>query len=78
MVKIKILGTGCPRCKQLERNVNLAVEELELDAEVKKVTNIKQFADYGIMMTPGLVVDGEVKSQGKDLSIEDVKLILKD
>jgi small redox-active disulfide protein 2 len=75
-MKIGILGTGCPKCKKLAQNVEEAVKELNMDAEILKVTNIDEIMNYGIMMTPGLVIDGEVKSAGKVLGKEDIKKIL--
>jgi small redox-active disulfide protein 2 len=62
---IKILGTGCPNCIRLEDACKEAVKENNLDAEIEKVTDLNKFADYGVMMTPGLVVNGKVLSQGK-------------
>jgi small redox-active disulfide protein 2 len=76
-MKIKILGPGCPKCLQLAENVEKAIEEIGIEAQVEKVTNINEIANYGIMMTPGLVVDDEVKTSGKLLSIEEIKDILK-
>jgi len=76
-MRIEILGVGCPKCQQLASNVENAVQELALEAEIVKVTDINQISNYGIMMTPGLVVNGEVKSAGKVLSVEEVKTFLK-
>lgn len=64
-MEIKILGPGCPRCKDLEQNVHDALAELKIEAEVEKVTDISKFPSYGIMMTPGLVINGKVYSSGK-------------
>jgi len=75
-MKIQILGTGCPKCKQLTANAEAAVAELGLDAEVEKVTDIKQIMALGVMLTPALAVDGEVKSSGKVLSTDDIKKLL--
>ena len=75
-MKIEILGSGCPKCKQLYENVQEALKTIENDAEVIKVEDIKTITEYGIMMTPGLVVDGEVKSVGKLLSSEEIKVII--
>ena len=74
---LKILGTGCPKCKQLEANVRSAVEEYGLDAEVIKVTDINDIMNYGVMMTPAFVVDEEVKSAGKVLNADEIKNFLK-
>jgi small redox-active disulfide protein 2 len=75
-MKIEILGTGCPKCKQLYKNVQEALKAAGNDAEVIKVEDIKKITEYGIMMTPGLVVDGEVKSVGKVLSAGEIKTII--
>jgi small redox-active disulfide protein 2 len=64
-MKIEVLGPGCPNCKRLEQDVNNALAELKIEAEVVKVTDIKKFSDYGILMTPGLVINGKVYSSGK-------------
>ena len=75
-MEIKILGTGCAKCKQLEKTVRQAVDEMGLDAEVEKVTEFTDIMEYGIMSTPGLVVDGEVRLAGRLPKIEEVKSIL--
>jgi len=75
-VKIEILGIGCPKCKMLTANVENAVKELGIQAEIVKVADINKITDYGVMMTPALVVNGEVKSSGKLLSVEQIKEIL--
>ena len=77
MMKIEILGTGCPKCKSLEKSVKKAVEELGIEAQVIKVENIKEIMSRGVMMTPALYVDGEAKAVGKVPSIEEIKRILK-
>ena len=63
-MEIKILGTGCTKCKSLERKVRELVEQHNLDVEVKYVDDLNEMVEAGIMMTPGLVIDGEVKSFG--------------
>ena len=73
---IKILGPGCPKCHTLEKNTREAVKELNLDAKVSKVTDINEIASYGVFITPGLVVDGEVKLAGKVASKSEIKKIL--
>ena len=75
-MKIEILGSGCPKCKQLYENVQEALKTIGKDAEVIKVEDIKKITEYGILMTPGLVVDGEVKSVGKVLSAVEIKTII--
>jgi len=76
MVKIQILGTGCPKCKKLTENAEKAVRELDCDYEIIKVTDINEIMKFGVMMTPGLAVNDEVKSVGKVLSPEEIKKIL--
>lgn len=73
---IKILGTGCMNCKKLEANAREAVKELGLDAVVEKVEDIKDIMSYKVMRTPALVVDEQVKSMGKVLSVEEIKKYL--
>jgi small redox-active disulfide protein 2 len=75
-MKIEILGVGCPKCKQLTENAEAAVKELNIQAEIVKVTDINKITDYGVMMTPALAVDGAVVSAGKVLSKDDIKKIL--
>jgi small redox-active disulfide protein 2 len=76
-VKIEILGTGCPKCEQLARNVKTAIEELGLTADVSKVTDIVEIANRGVMMTPALSVDGEIKLVGKVATAQELKAIFK-
>lgn len=73
---IKILGTGCPKCKQLEENAKKAVELAGVNATIEKVTQLNKIMDYGVMMTPALVVDEVVKSTGKVLNQEEIKKFL--
>ncbi len=77
-MKIQILGSGCPKCKALEANARKAVEELSLTAEIEKVTDTDEIMEMGVMMTPALAIDGEVKSVGKILSPDQVGEYLKD
>ncbi|MFP4023770.1 MAG: thioredoxin family protein [Thiohalospira sp.] len=65
MLDIKILGTGCPNCIKLENLCREVVTEKNLEANIEKVTDMNKFMDYGVMLTPGLVVNGKVLSQGK-------------
>ncbi len=78
MLKIEVLGPGCPKCKTLEKNVREAVEEMGVEAEILKVEAIKDLAARKIMMTPGLAVDGETVSTGRLLSPLQVKKILEE
>ncbi len=72
-VKIQILGTGCPKCKKVAEVAEKAVAELGADAEVIKVTDINDIMTFGVMMTPALAVDGDVKVSGKVPNLDDVK-----
>lgn len=76
MKKIQVFGPGCPRCHALFENLQRAVAELEMEGELKKVTDIIAMAKKGILGSPALVVDGRVKSTGKVLSVEEVKRLL--
>jgi small redox-active disulfide protein 2 len=73
-MKIEILGTGCPNCKKLEANAIKALEEKKIKAEIIKVTDIAKIIEYGVMSTPAIVIDGDVKCYGR---IADVKEIIK-
>jgi small redox-active disulfide protein 2 len=73
---IKILGTGCPKCKQLEANAIKAVEASGISASVEKVSDLNKIMDYGVMMTPALVIDEVVKSAGKVLTADEIKKII--
>lgn len=75
-MKIEILGTGCAKCKKLYENTLEAVKLSGKDAEVGKVEDIKQIMEYGVMATPAIVVDGEVKASGKLLSPDEIKKLL--
>jgi small redox-active disulfide protein 2 len=75
-MKIEILGVGCPKCKQLTANADAAVKELNIQAEIGKVTDIDKITEFGVMMTPALVVDGTVVSAGKVLSKDEIKKII--
>lgn len=71
---IKVLGTGCAKCKKLEKNTREAVEQLGVDATIEKVESVKDIMSYGVMSTPALVVDGIVKVKGQ---VPDVKTIIR-
>lgn len=73
---IKVLGSGCANCVKLEENAKLAAKELGLEAEFIKVKDMEGIASYGIMRTPGLVVDEKVVSYGKVLTAEQIKPLL--
>ncbi|SDY52484.1 small redox-active disulfide protein 2 [Proteiniborus ethanoligenes] len=74
---IKILGTGCSKCDKLEENAKKAVKELGIDATVEKISDIREMVAYGVMQTPSLVVDDEVKVVGKVISSEEIKKYLR-
>jgi small redox-active disulfide protein 2 len=76
-MKIEVLGPGCPRCQKTEANVKTAVKELGVEAEVTKVTDIRAVAQKGVMMTPAVIVDGVVKSQGKIPTVPEIKAWLR-
>ncbi len=76
MKHIKILGTGCPKCRQLADNVKVAADQLGVECELEKVTEISRIMQHGVMMTPGLIVDDELKSSGKVLNVEQIKAML--
>ena len=74
---IKVLGSGCDKCKKLEGNVKEAISALGVDATVEKIEDFKAIMAYGVMQTPALVIDEQVKVIGKVLSVEEVKAFLK-
>ncbi len=76
MRKIQILGTGCAKCKTLAENAKKALEESGVEAEIEKIEDIREIMKFNVMMTPGLVIDGEVKAAGKLLSSDDIKRLL--
>ena len=72
-MKIEILGTGCPKCKKLNELVEEAINETGISAEIIKVTDVNKIIDYGVMVTPALVIDGDVKVAGKIPEKEGIK-----
>jgi len=76
MKQIKVLGTGCATCKQLEKLVRQAVEETATDATIEKVEDIQDIIAYNVMSTPALVIDEEVRSAGRVPSIEELKQLI--
>jgi small redox-active disulfide protein 2 len=72
MTRIQILGTGCPKCKKLAENAEAAAKELGIECEIEKVTDINEIMKFGVMMTPGLAVDGDVKVVGKVAEVNDI------
>ena len=71
-MKIEILGTGCPKCKKTAENAEKAIKQLDIDAEIVKVEKINDIMDFGVMITPALAIDGEVKIAGKIPSPEQI------
>lgn len=76
MKLVQILGPGCPKCEKLKKNAEAAVQELGIEATVEKITDINVITGFGVMMTPALAVDGEVKVVGKVVSTDEVKQLL--
>ena len=75
-MKIEILGTGCAKCHALEANAKTAADEIGCDYDLEKVTSIDEITRRGVMMTPALAVDGEVKLQGRLATQEQIRSIL--
>jgi small redox-active disulfide protein 2 len=76
-MKVQILGTGCPKCKLLEQHAREAIMELGIQADVEKITDIDKIMEMGVMTTPALAIDGDVKSVGKVLTKDQAAQIIK-
>ena len=76
MKKIQILGVGCPKCNKLAENAKAAIQELGVECEIEKVTQINEIMKFGVMMTPALAIDGEVTMVGKVASVDEIKQML--
>lgn len=76
MKKLQILGTGCPKCRRLAELSEAAARESGLEFEIEKVTDINEIIGFGVMMTPALAVDGEVKVAGRVPSVEEIRKML--
>lgn len=76
MKLIQVLGTGCPKCEKLKKNAEEAVRLTGTEAQVEKITDIVKITSFGVMMTPALAIDGQVKAVGKVLSPEDIQKLL--
>jgi small redox-active disulfide protein 2 len=76
MKKIQILGTGCPKCKKLAELADNAAKEMGIEYLLEKVTDLNEIMDFGVMVTPALAVDGEVKLVGKVPKIDEIKKLL--
>ena len=77
VVKIEVLGTGCMKCKRLMKNIETAVKELGIDAEIKKVDDIAEILDRGVIFTPALAINGEMKISGRVADVKELKEILR-
>jgi small redox-active disulfide protein 2 len=77
LVKIEVLGTGCAKCKSLTKNVEKAVQELGIKAEIVKVDNVQEIMNRGVMMTPALYIDGKSMMVGRTATVEEIKKMLK-
>lgn len=75
-MEIKILGTGCPKCKALEKSTQEVVDKLGLDVDIKKVEDIMKIMEYGIMRTPGLVINEKVVASGRSLSLSEIEKLI--
>jgi small redox-active disulfide protein 2 len=75
-MEIKILGSGCAKCKKLEQAARNAVNELNLNASVVKVEDMMEIMGYGVAMTPAMIVDGQVILKGRTASVEEIKKLL--
>ncbi len=76
MKLVQVLGPGCPRCEKLKQHAETAVEQLGIEATVEKITDINEITGFGVMMTPALAVDGEVKVVGKVPSVDEIRQLL--
>ena len=76
MKKLQILGTGCAKCEKLAANTRAAAEALGIDYEIEKITDINEIMRFGVMLTPALVIDGEVVFQGKVPTPDELKKII--
>ena len=76
MITIQVLGTGCQKCVSLKENVEAALKELGVEADVQKIEDINEIVNFGVMSTPALVVDGKVKIVGKVATLEEIKAVL--
>ena len=76
-MKIKILGTGCHKCKKLEENARKALAETKIKAEITKITDINEIVDYGVMSMPAIVIDNKLKCSGRIPDVEEIKEWLK-
>jgi len=76
MTKLQILGTGCPKCRRLAENAEAAAKSLGIDYEIEKVTDVNDIMAFGVMMTPALAVDGQVRITGKVARPDEIEKLL--
>lgn len=76
MRKLQILGPGCPKCRQMAENTETAIKELSIACDIEKVTAINEISKFGVMITPALVIDGQVKIVGKVPTVDEIKGLL--
>lgn len=77
-MKVEVLGTGCAKCKRLTKNVETAIKDLGIEAELVKVDDITEIMDRGVMLTPALAVDGELKVSGRVADVKEIEEILQE
>lgn len=75
-MKIQVLGPGCPKCTKLAEDVDAIAREMGVDCEIEKISDLNRIMSFGVFMTPGLVIDGEVKSVGKVPTESELKQFL--
>ena len=73
---IEILGTGCSKCEKLEKNLDIVIKDLDIDPTIVKIEDFKEIAKYGVLQTPGLVINGKVETVGKTPSVKQLKKLL--
>jgi len=76
MTKIQILGTGCPKCNKLAENAKAAADALGIEYELEKISDINEIMGFGVMVTPALAIDGEVKAVGKVPSVDEIQKLI--
>ncbi len=75
-MKVQVLGTGCPKCREMEENARKAIAHLGIECDVEKISNVKEIVSYGVLMTPGLAIDGTVVASGKVLPVDEIVSLL--
>ena len=76
MKRLQILGAGCPKCEKLAENTKAAAKQLQIQFVMENITDIARIGDFGVMMTPALAVNGEVKSEGKILTVKEIMALI--